>query len=95
MLEAEARMREALARRTLGDIDAEVAGKLSDGFMRRTASWFDDRNVNRRARAGRRGRGGGCFSLPARAGGVWASSGATPCPTGAPSASPTGARPTR
>ncbi len=53
MLEAEARMRETLARRTLADIDAEVAGKLSGGFMRRTTDWFDDRNVNRRARAGR------------------------------------------
>ncbi len=53
MLEAEARMRDALAGRTLADIDAEVAGKLSDGFMRRTTAWFDDRNVSRRARAGR------------------------------------------
>ena len=53
MLEAEARMRDALADRTLADLDAEVAGKLSDGFMRRTTAWFDDRNTNRRARAGR------------------------------------------
>ncbi len=53
MLEAEAHMRESLAGRTLADIDAEVAGKLSDGFMRQTTAWFCDRNVNRRARAGR------------------------------------------
>ena len=53
MLDAEARMREALAGRTLADIDTEVAGKLSDGFMRQTTAWFDDRNVTRRAHAGR------------------------------------------
>ena len=44
---------EALAGRTLADIDTEVAGKLSDGFMRQTTAWFDDRNVTRRAHAGR------------------------------------------
>ncbi len=59
MLEAEERMREALAGRTLADLDAEVAGKLSDGIIRRTATWFDDRNVNRRARAGRPARNTG------------------------------------
>ncbi len=59
MLEAEERMREALAGRTLADIDAEVAGKLSDGIIRQTTAWFDDRNVNRRARAGRPARNKG------------------------------------
>ena len=59
MLEAEARMRETLAGRTIADIDAEVSGKLSDGIIRRTATWFDDRNVNRRARAGRPARNTG------------------------------------
>ena len=34
-------------------LDAEVATKVSDGFIRRTTAWFDDRNVSRRARAGR------------------------------------------
>ncbi len=59
MLEAEARMRETLAGRTLADIEAEVAGKLSDGIMRQTTAWFDDRNVSRRARAGRPARNKG------------------------------------
>jgi Rrf2 family protein len=53
MLDAESRMRDALAGRTLADLDAEVATKVSDGFIRRTTAWFDDRNVSRRARAGR------------------------------------------
>ena len=53
MLEAEARMREALAARTLAEIDTVVADKLSGNFMRRTAAWFDDRHVARRSRAGR------------------------------------------
>ncbi len=59
MLEAEERMRESLAGRTLADIDTEVAGKLSDGIIRQTTAWFDDRNVNRRARAGRPARNKG------------------------------------
>jgi Rrf2 family protein len=53
MLEAEARMRDALAARTLADIDTVVAGKLGDGFARRTTAWFDERNLARRSRAGR------------------------------------------
>lgn len=59
MLEAEERMRETLAGRTLADMDAKVAGKLSHRFIRRTADWFDGRNLNRRARAGRPARNKG------------------------------------
>jgi len=49
MLDAEQQMRLALARHTLADIAAGVAGKLPAAQRQRTRDWFDERTKTRRA----------------------------------------------
>lgn len=49
MIEAEARMREHLASRTLGDLAAGVAAKLPRDFKLQIVNWFKDRTAERRA----------------------------------------------
>lgn len=53
MLDAERRMREALAVHTLADLAGTVAGKLPAGFQDQTSQWFQDRRVGRRRASGR------------------------------------------
>lgn len=48
MLDAEQRMRAALAEHTLADIDNGVAEIFPAAFLRDSRDWFDDRRANRR-----------------------------------------------
>lgn len=48
MLDAEKRMREALAATTLGDLDRRVAGKVPAEFFAAKRGWFADRRSRRR-----------------------------------------------
>jgi Rrf2 family protein len=53
MLEAEKRMREALADTTLAELDGRVAGKVPAEYLAHKRDWFDQRRARRRSARGR------------------------------------------